>query len=211
MRNWLIAILIGLLIIISFLIWGDWFVEIFTNDGAISFLEGYGNWAWAAGILLLIGDLALPLPGTIIMSGLGYLYGPMVGGLLATIGNFLSGMLAFGLCRAFGKKGAERLLGKADLEKGKRIFTSKGGWIVAISRWLPIVPEVVACMAGLNQMKTKIFVIALICGSVPLGFVFAYIGHSGVEYPTIAIILSAVLPAILWIVAQYILRRLSKD
>ena len=209
MRNWLIAIFMAVMIIISFLIWGDWFENIFSQDGAVEILNNYGRWAWLIGILLLIGDLLLPLPGTIIMSGLGYIYGPLLGGTIATAGNVLSGLMAFGICKSFGRKGALRLLGQKDLEKGELLFSKNGGWIVAISRWLPIVPEVVACMAGLNQMKFKVFIVALICGSLPLGFVFAYIGYTGVEQPYVAIIVSAVLPAILWLIAQYWLRRLS--
>ncbi len=212
MRNWYVVIFLGLLIVISFLIWGEWFTELFGEGGINAILNDFGQWAWAIGILFLIADLFLPLPATIIMSGLGFIYGPFMGGVLATTGNFLSGLLAYGICRSLGRSGALKILGEQDLLKGEIIFNRNGGWIVAISRWLPIIPEIISCMAGLNQMKLKTFCIALACGSLPFGFTFAYIGYAGVEHPTTALAISAGLPFFLWIAAQYILRRLiNKD
>ena len=115
-------------------------------------------------MLLLAADLFLPLPGTLIMSALGYVYGPVGGGLLATVGSFLGGTLGYGLCRLLGRGAARRLLGEKDLEKGERLFASVGGWIVVLSRWLPLVPEVVSCMAGLTRMPARSFLLALLCG-----------------------------------------------
>lgn len=211
MRNWIVFGTLAVLIIIPFLIWGDWFTQLFSEGGSIEILESYGSWAWMVAILLLIGDLFLPLPATVIMAALGYLYGPLAGGLLAALGSFLSGLLAFGLSRGLGRKGARWILGEKDLEKGERTFRKNGGLMVAISRWLPILPEIVACMAGLNRMRWRPFMIALACGSIPLGFVFAYIGFTGIEHPVIAIIVSAGLPPVLWLAAQYFLRKLQQE
>lgn len=211
MRNWIVFGTLAVLIIIPFLIWGDWFTQLFSEGGSIEILESYGSWAWMVAILLLIGDLFLPLPATVIMAALGYLYGPLAGGLLAALGSFLSGLLAFGLSRGLGRKGARWILGEKDLEKGERTFRKNGGLMVAISRWLPILPEIVACMAGLNRMRWRPFMIALACGSIPLGFVFAYIGFTGIEHPAIAIIVSAGLPPVLWLIAQYFLRKLQQE
>ena len=207
MRNWLVVIFIGALIVISFLIWGDWFTSLFMDGKAIDFLEKFGNYGWLIGIILLIGDLFLPLPATLIMSAMGYLYGPLVGGLLASLGNFLSGMLAFGICRSIGRKGALRILGQSDLDRGESLFENRGGWIVSISRWLPIIPEIISCMAGLNQMRVNKFTLALACGCLPLGFVFAWIGSTGRDEPVFALVISAVLPLILWLIAQKLLRK----
>jgi uncharacterized membrane protein YdjX (TVP38/TMEM64 family) len=207
MRNWLVFGSLAILIIIPFLIWGDWFMTLFSEEGAVELFRQYGPWAWAVAFLLLIGDLFLPLPATVIMSVLGYLYGPVVGGLLAATGSFLSGLLAYTLCRSLGRKGALWILGEKELEKGQRTFNNSGGWIVAISRWLPVLPEVVACMAGLNRMDWRKFIIALACGSLPLGFVFAYIGYQGVARPMLALVISAGLPPVLWLTAQYYIKR----
>lgn len=207
MRNWIVFIIIAALILISFLIWGEDMAAFFNERNTIDRLSNYGAWAWLAGIALLIADLFLPLPATIIMSALGYLYGPLWGGLLAALGNFLSGMVAYWLCRAIGDPAVKWLLGEKDFQKGKQLYDQRGGWIVAVSRWLPILPETIACMAGLNRMNFRKFTLAVLSGALPLGFVFAYIGYSGLTHPVEAVVISAVLPALLWGAAQFFLRK----
>ena len=209
MRNLLVFAILMILVIVSFLLWGEWLSSFFVGEEAISVLEQYGQWAWAFGLILLVMDLFLPLPATLVMSALGYMYGPIIGGLFSALGSLLSGLFAFGLCKAIGKKGAVFILGIKDLEKGQKLFSKNGGWIVAISRWLPVLPEVIACMAGLNRMQTGQFTIALLCGSLPLGFVFAYVGFTGKDHPYMATIVSAFLPLILWIFAQWLMRKLA--
>jgi len=196
----LLLVFLGLagLVLLSFFIWGDALMGIFSQEGAISWLTKYGNWAWVFAIFLLMGDLVLPLPATLIMSAIGFLYGPVVGGLISAAGSFASGSLGYWLCRLLGEKTTRKLLGENDYELGKKLSGNVGGWVVVLSRWLPVFPEVVACMAGLTRMPARYFHTALLCGSLPLGFIYAIIGHAGTEYPALAIALSAVVPALIW-------------
>jgi uncharacterized membrane protein YdjX (TVP38/TMEM64 family) len=195
-------LLLAVIVLVPFLIWGAGFEQSFTREGAAAWLSGYGRWAAVAGILLLMSDLVLPIPATAVMAGLGFVYGPVAGGLLATLGSFLSGALGYLLCRRFGRPVAVRLLGPRDLADGERLFARAGGWLVVLSRWLPVFPEVIACMAGLTRMPPGAFFAALACGSAPLGFGFAAIGHAGSDYPVLALALSAVLPPLLWLAVQ---------
>ena len=195
-------LLLALAVLIPFAIWGSGFERSFTPEGAAAWLAGYGRWAGVAGILLLMSDLVLPIPATAVMAALGFVYGPVAGGLIATLGSFLSGALGYLLCRWFGRPVAVRLLGPKDLLEGEQLFARVGGWLVVLSRWLPVFPEVIACMAGLSRMPPLAFFAALACGSAPLGFVFAMIGHAGVDYPVLAIALSAGLPPLLWLGVQ---------
>ena len=197
-----IFVVLAILVLIPFLIWGEGFEQRFSQAGAIEWLRHYGRWAWVPATLLLISDLFLPIPATAVMAALGFIYGPVAGGLIATLGSFCSGALAYLLCRRFGRPVAVRVLGAQELIKGERLFARVGAWLVVLSRWLPIFPEVIACMAGLARMPALAFFTALACGSAPLGFVFAAIGHAGVTHPVLAIALSAVLPPLLWLAAQ---------
>jgi len=70
-----------------------------------------------------------------------------------------------------------------------------------------VLPEAVACLAGLVGMPWRTFVVALACGSVPLGFAFAAIGHLGQSSPLWALGLSAMVPAVLWMAAGWAVRR----
>lgn len=202
MRLFWIFLGLAIAVLIPFFIWGEGFERTFTQDGAVAWLHGYGRWAWAAGVGLLVLDLFLPVPATAVVAALGFVYGAVVGGLIAAAGLILSGLMAYGLCRLLGRRAARRILGEKDLERGERLFRRVGGWLVVLSRWLPVFPEVIACMAGLTRMPAPMFVTALVCGSVPLAFLFAAIGHAGGEHPLMAITLSAALPPLLWLAVQ---------
>lgn len=156
------------------------------------------GWAWLAGIALLVADLLLPIPGTVVMSALGAVYGVWLGGIIAAAGSMLAGMFGYGIGRFFKEERAKRWLGERDFEKGKSRFRRGGAWIVAVSRALPILPEVLACMAGLLRMPFRKFCIALACGSVPMGFLFAWIGALGTDYPGWGLGFSLGVPAVLW-------------
>lgn len=191
--------------LISWSIWGGAWEDRFSLDGAVATIRSTGPWAWAAGIGLLVSDLVLPIPGTVVMSALGFLYGPILGGLIAAAGGVLAGITGYGVGRLCGERVARRWLGDVDFEKGQLFFARGGGWMVALSRALPILPEVVSCMAGLVRMPFGRFVAALACGSLPMGFLFAAIGSAGRDAPGWATAFSLVVPAILWLSARKLL------
>lgn len=200
MRIWWIFLVLAVLVSIPFLLWGDAYEQLFSEQRSIEWLQQYGA---LAGIGLLVSDLFLPVPGTAVMAAMGYVYGFWWGGLYSSIGSVAGGLLAYGLCRVLGHRAAVWLAGERDLEKGERFFRrGTGGWVVAMSRWLPLLPEVVACMAGLTRMPFRTFLLALLCGSLPLGFVFAAVGAAGKNSPGLALVLSAVMPVVMWLVAR---------
>lgn len=195
-------------IITPFLIWGDQFERLFDLHGTRQWMESLGPFAWVGGVALLVSDLVLPIPGTVVMSALGLVYGWFWGGLASVFGSVLSGIVAYGLCRKFGHRAALWLAGEEGLAKGEALFQSeRGGWLVALSRWMPVLPEAVACLAGLTHMPWRTFITALIAGSIPLGFAFAAIGDLGLERPGAALTLSALIPVILYALAAWMLRK----
>jgi uncharacterized membrane protein YdjX (TVP38/TMEM64 family) len=202
MRLLLWFVVLALLVLGTWLRWGGAWEDHFTLSGSVHGLESAGAWAWAAGVLLLAADLLLPIPSTLVIAGLGYLYGVVVGGLLAAVGLSLSGFLGYGLGRLCGERFARRLLGENDYALGERLFVRGGAWLVAMSRALPIFPEIVSCTAGLVRMPFKRFALALVCGSLPMGLVFAAIGEAGQDAPGWALGLSVAVPGLLWWLAS---------
>ena len=195
----LIFLILALMVIIPFLIWGDHFEESMSMENTVDWLKSSGNWAWAAGIGLLIVDLFLPILGTVVLSALGLVYGWFWGGLISALGSIGAGLLAYGLSRKLGRRAVQFLAGEKGITEGERLFGGEtGGWLVAFSRWMPVLPEVVACLAGISKMPFKRFFAALCAGCFPMGFVFAWIGQTGNEQPMMALILSAGLPPLIW-------------
>jgi len=202
---WFIAV--SALVIAVWLLWGGHWEQHFTLTGAAVWMKQAGPWAWAAGMGLLAADLVLPIPGTVVMSALGLVYGALLGGFFAAAGSILAGLCGYGLGRLIGEKAARKLLGDRDFERGRLLFSRGGGWVVALSRAIPILPEALSCTAGLVRMPFHRFLAALACGSVPVGFLFAWIGAVGRDAPGWAIAFSIGVPALLWLGA----RRIKRD
>ena len=205
-RLYIIIALLLVTIIVPFMIWGEQFEAALSLEGARAWMERYGSWAWLAGIVLLCADIVLPIPSTVVMSALGLIYGWFWGGLAAAGGSLLAGAVAYVACRFAGHRAALWIAGQQGLAKGEALFEKHGGWLVAVSRWMPVLPEAIACLAGLVRMPWKRFVIAMICGSLPMGFAFAAIGQLGSSSPTLAITLSALVPVGLWLLARRLLQ-----
>lgn len=211
MRLLVLFLGLAIIVLITFFIWGDPLMNLFSEEGTISWLNQYGSWAWIFAIGLLMADLILPLPATLIMAALGYIYGPVGGGLISAAGSFLAGSTGYWLCRLLGEKTAILLLGEKDYAKGKKLSGGVGAWVVVLSRWLPVFPEVIACMAGLTRMPAAYFHTALLCASLPLGFMYAFVGYTGNEYPILSIVLSAGVPPLIWWLIRPVFSAQLKD
>ncbi len=208
MRLFVTAIVLFALIVGGFLLWGDRFEALFGGrEAAVEYLRGFGAWAWAVAIGLLVADIVLPVPATPIFVAVGIIYGPMLGGVVGTVGSYLSATVAYTVCRGIGTRAALFLLGRKDFKRGHRFFShSGGGWLVALSRWMIIFPEMVACFAGLTRMPAVRFFVALACGTVPMCFAYAALGAAADHHPWLAVVISGIVPATLWPVAQVALR-----
>lgn len=191
-----VVLVLAFAVAIPFAIWGDQFETVLTIDGAVDWMRGTG-WAGLAGVALIVSDIVIPIPSTAVMAGLGILYGPFVGGALSAIGSILAGSLGYWLCRAIGPETAERLAGQKGIQQARKLFDRWGLPLVAISRWVPVLPETVAFLAGLIRMPFNRFIMALACGAIPLGFVFATAGHLGRETPIVIMIACALAPLLL--------------
>lgn len=201
----MLATLVALLLVGTigpWLIWGEAFERSFSLVGTLSWLRELGPWAAAAGVGLLVADIALPIPSTIVMSALGATYGFWVGGLLSILGSMLAGLTAYGLARWAGRPAAIWIAGEDSLVRTEELFARGGAWLVLTSRWLPILPEAVACLAGLARMPFRTFFWALMVGSVPLGLTFAWVGTLTEDREGLALALSAGLPIGAWLLSQ---------
>lgn len=201
-RLLLLVLLIGAISIVPFVIWGAQLEAILSQKGAAGFMRQFGDWAWLAGIGLIISDIALPVPASAVMTALGIIYGPLLGGAAAATGSMLAGLLGYGVCRMIPSRAAERLAGAAGMQQARDLFARWGGWLVAGSRWLPVLPETISFLAGLTRMSLRRYVVSLACGAVPLGFVFATAGHLGADNVVLTLAISALAPLALWLVLR---------
>ncbi len=178
-------------------------------EGALGGADSAAPQAWLAalaGVAALAVDSFLPIPSTLMMSALGFAFGAFWGGVLASVGIFLSGTIAYLCCRRFGVALARRIAGEAGLERVREGMRRLGPLTIAVTRSVPVVQEATACLAGLTEMPARSFFGSLAAGSVPTGFAYAAIGASALQSEGWALALSLVVPALTWPLIYWVLR-----
>ena len=158
---------------------------------------------------LLTLDVFLPIPATAVLTALGMAYGPWLGGVIGVLGTFCAGTTGYMLCRILNEKAARFLIGERGLELGRAFFARSGGWVIVISRWMIILPELLSCFAGLVRMPPREYFAALLCGVVPLSFTYSFVGSTSwaKEHPWLILVLSTVVPVALWAGRQRLFHR----
>ena len=91
-------------------------------------------------------------------------------------------------------RAASWIAGANEIRRVTGFFERYGLWAIAFSRWLPAIPELLACLAGLTRMSFARFTIGNSTGSLAVGFAYAYFGSRGEDNPGAALAAAAILP-----------------
>lgn len=204
---WLLGLAVVLVPILPWIVLGPWLevwaAGLVSGEGA----AGKSRELLAAlGVTLLAGDSFLPIPSTLVMSGLGLALGVVLGGSAAALGVFLSGAIAYLVCRRWGSGMARRIAGEKGLARVEGAMSRHGPLLIAATRSVPVVQEASACLAGATRMPAKRFFTALALGCIPTGFAYAAIGASALQNRSLAVGLSVALPLLTWPVVALALR-----
>lgn len=154
--------------------------------------------AWVMGIVLLVLDILLPVPATGIMAALGAVYGPWAGGAASVTGSVCAGLIGYGVAKFLGQKASTKIASQEEIEQFRLFFERWGSYAIILSRIIPIMPEVTTILAGLSGMNFRKFLLALVAGSLPVSFLFSWMGSYSGFTPGIGIFLAVLLPAFLW-------------
>ena len=198
-----------LLLFVGFVVFGLVLFFIF-GDSAVNedWFKSLGGWTWLVAIVFIVADIAIPIPTTLIITFLGQTYGVFLGGLIGTLGCFLAGVVAYGLTRSLGRGFASWLLGD-ELEKVERFYSDSGSFAVACSRWLPLLPEAISCLAGMARMPLGRYCASLLCGAIPMCFAYAALAKVSTN-PTIPLLISILVPVPIWWLAGRLLYRSTR-
>ncbi len=163
--------------------------------------------AAAAVVGLLWIDLLLPVPSSLVMILSGKILGVAAGTAAAGLGAMLTAVTGFLVCRWGRAHWFRRLVKPADQQAMGAWLEKYGIFAIIISRPVPMMTEVISCLAGLSQMRFAPFVGASALGTLPVCLVYAYCGaHSSLSNPWPAVVVALLLPAAGWLVARRIRR-----
>lgn len=159
----LVAILAGL---VAILYQTGAFRFFMSRERLRAFIDSLGMWGFAGFIVLqVVQVVAAPIPGE--ATGLlgGYLYGPVIGVLLSTVGLTAGSFAAFSLSRLFGRPLTEMLVPRATLERFNYLLHHKGAFLIFLLFLIPGFPKDILCyILGLGPLAALEFLLIATSG-----------------------------------------------
>lgn len=172
--------------------------------------QSTGSAAVVAGVIvaLLVVDLLFPVPSSVVMALSGMLLGPVLGGLVSSLGAMAAACLGFWACRLGGKRAYRRLVSEEELGRTSEWFRRYGVIAIVISRPIPMLTEILSCLAGLTELPFRTFLLAALLGTVPICFVYSVVGSLGdMSDPWPVVWISIFVPAVGWLIARRIKKK----
>lgn len=160
-------------------------------------------------IFVLIADILLPIPSSLVMITSGILLGGFAGGGISLIGSLLGSLVNFEVSRKLGRKKISGWMSEEEYKKLVALFRKRGSFLVVVSRVIPLVMETVNTIAGFSEMKRSKFLLYCLIGLTPISFLYAFSGALLQDSPAIywVIVVGFFLPIIVWMFAQRALDR----
>jgi uncharacterized membrane protein YdjX (TVP38/TMEM64 family) len=168
-------------------------------------LKQGGPWAAALGVGLLIADVLLPVPSSLVMVMHGALFGVLAGTALSLLGSTGAALFGFWIGRRGGKL-LERLVPSEERERANDLLERWGLLAIVVTRPIPLLAETVAIMAGASPLGWSRTALAAFAGSVPPALLYALTGASAGRFENTALMFLFVLfvTGLFWIVGRKI-------
>jgi len=153
------------------------------------------------GVALLVADVFLPVPSSLVMVAHGAFFGVAGGALLSLVGSVAAALTGFAVGRA-GNRAIRRLVTPAEHARAGALLERWGVVAIAVTRPVPILAETVAILAGSSPLTWRQTAIASAAGSIVPSIVYAWAGAHAKEAGNHAVIFGGVLAVtavLLWI------------
>lgn len=124
---------------------------------------------------LLLVDVVLPVPSSVVMIVNGALFGLVGGALLSLVGSLGGSALGYLLGRG-NQPLVARFVGEADLARARKFMARWGVLALVASRPVPILAETVSIVAGTAGIGLRTTVLAAALGLTPIVILYAYVG-----------------------------------
>ncbi len=169
-------------------------------DDPASWLPGGGVLAGVAGVGLLVADVVLPVPSSLVMVVHGALFGVVPGAALSLLGGMGSALAGYGLGRVGGPPLLRSVCSEAERDRADLLVRRWGLLAVAATRPVPLLAETVAVVAGASCLGPVRTTVAAAAGSLPGAVLYSVAGSLDVGAPSGLVVFALVsaIAASLW-------------
>jgi uncharacterized membrane protein YdjX (TVP38/TMEM64 family) len=169
----------------------------------------HAGWAAALiGIGLLIADVLLPVPASLVMIAHGALFGVVWGTILSLIGALGAGIFGFWLGRRGGPL-VDRLVPADERRRADALLRTWGDLAIVVTRPVPILAETLAILAGTSPMTWPRMLAATLGGSLPAALLYALTGATARKLNDVPLVFALVLlvAGLFWAVGKRLRRQ----
>lgn len=171
-----------------------------------------GALAASVGVGLLVADVLLPVPSSLVMVAHGALFGVAVGTLLSLAGGVGAALFGFAIGRRGGRL-MERLVTPAERERADRLLKRWGALAIIVTRPVPMLAEAVAIMAGTSSLGWGRVALASLAGSLPPALLYAITGASvaNLQSTALVFVLVILITGAFWVFGRWAEPYLSRS
>jgi uncharacterized membrane protein YdjX (TVP38/TMEM64 family) len=137
--------------------------------------------AAAVGVGLLVVDVVLPVPSSLVMIAHGAAFGPIVGTVLSLAGSLGAALLGFALGRRGGTV-LDRLVPAEERRRSDALLARWGLLAVVVTRPVPLLAETTVILAGAGPLGWRGTMLAAVIGSLPAALLYALAGSVAAEF-----------------------------
>jgi uncharacterized membrane protein YdjX (TVP38/TMEM64 family) len=166
-------------------------------------LRGARPAAALIGVALLVVDVFLPVPSTLVMVAHGALFGLAGGALLSMIGSIAAALIGFAVGRA-GNGAVRRIVTPNEHARAGELLRRWGVLAIALTRPVPILAETVAILAGSSPLTWRQTALAAAAGSLVPSLAYAWAGAHASDVASQTLIFAGLLAVttVLWLVGR---------
>ena len=144
------------------------------------------------GVGLLIADVLLPVPSSLVMVAHGALFGVVMGTFLSLLGSVGAALFGFAIGRRGGKL-LTRIVTPAERARADRMLARWGALAVVVTRPIPLLAETVAIMAGASPLGWGRMALAALVGSLMPALLYALTGAAVANFQSTSLMFGVVL------------------
>jgi uncharacterized membrane protein YdjX (TVP38/TMEM64 family) len=167
-----------------------------------------GILAAALGVGLLVADVLLPVPSSLVMVAHGALFGVVVGTLLSLSGSVGAAMFGFAIGRRGGRF-LNRVVTPAEQSRANDLLARWGALAIIVTRPIPLLAETVAIMSGTSSLGWRTVALASAVGSLPPALLYALTGAAVANFQNTSLMFGVVLliAGLFWLIGRLLRRR----
>ena len=155
---------ISIAVVVALVIFATWFfgrwLTSFSRDGLRDYIRSFGATSWIVFLVLQVLQVFIALiPGELVESVAGFLYGPVIGTLLCYIGIGIASSLVFFLTRKFGVKLVEVFISREKINSLRFLNTAKKrNYLIFLIFFVPGTPkDLLTYFVGLTDIPFGTF------------------------------------------------------